>query len=355
MKRLTPILFLLLAGVSHASTIYEVPDDFLIQKESVFSMVKRCTWHFSCYRDGRLGSTITTINASDLIKDSRSTINTNFSNLNTDKLETTSIDTCSEIATIVSGETGTCGSLVLSVSPAFTGTPTFTGLISSASSSFAALLSSYSTSTQATSTYLAVSTLASTSQLTVSLTSSHGGLATFLGGLTSTAGNTTVGVLLGSIDSGGATSFEIPNGASPTVSVTGQVALDTTSDQFIGFGASAKKVYGNGSFYRTITFPGVATTTSWTGTTSIPLGPSGIAETWNSVQCFTDAGTLGVSFNDGTNRFDYIPTASTTVSVFTFTTNNTFTKGEKRYIDIGNPASSPRQISCTVDISYTAD
>src|SRR3990167_1504225 len=34
------------------------------------------------------GATITTINATDLIKDSRSTINTNFANLNADKVET---------------------------------------------------------------------------------------------------------------------------------------------------------------------------------------------------------------------------------------------------------------------------
>ncbi len=38
-------------------------------------------------------STITTINASDLITDSRTVINTNFSNLNTDKIETSVLDT----------------------------------------------------------------------------------------------------------------------------------------------------------------------------------------------------------------------------------------------------------------------
>lgn len=38
-------------------------------------------------------STITTISASDKISDSRGTINTNFSNLNTDKMETSVLDT----------------------------------------------------------------------------------------------------------------------------------------------------------------------------------------------------------------------------------------------------------------------
>lgn len=78
----------------------------------------------------RFGSTITTIQGTDTLSASRSVLNTNFSNLNTDKIESTNIDTCAEIAAIVSGETGTCGSLVLSVSPTFTGVTT----VSSASS-----------------------------------------------------------------------------------------------------------------------------------------------------------------------------------------------------------------------------
>lgn len=43
-------------------------------------------------------STITTINASDLITNSRSVINTNFSNLNTDKIETSYLDTDTALA-----------------------------------------------------------------------------------------------------------------------------------------------------------------------------------------------------------------------------------------------------------------
>jgi len=43
-------------------------------------------------------STITTINASDQITNSRSVINTNFSNLNTDKIETSVIDTDTTLA-----------------------------------------------------------------------------------------------------------------------------------------------------------------------------------------------------------------------------------------------------------------
>lgn len=142
----------------------------------------------------------------------------------------------------------------------------------------------------------------------------------------------------------------IPVGTAPAVQVAGQHAIDTTSDQY--------KYFGNQLNILSPTRTGVisyATSTSWTGTTTLPLGPAPWAETWKSVQCFTDTGTVSVSFYDGTNRFDYIPTASTTVNTFTFTTNNTFTAGEKRYVDIGTPASTPTKISCTIKATITSD
>jgi hypothetical protein len=91
-----------------------------------------------------------------------------------------------------------------------------------------------------------------------------------------------------------------------------------------------------------------STSTAWAGTSTIPLGPAYTAESWSGVRCFTDAGTLNVSFYDGTNRMNAF-TASTTAGQVNFTTNNTFTAGEKRYVDVGTPASSPTKISCTVD------
>jgi len=90
-----------------------------------------------------------------------------------------------------------------------------------------------------------------------------------------------------------------------------------------------------------------ATSSAWTGTTTIPLAPAYVAETWNGVKCFTDAGTLNVSFYDGTNRMDML-NASTTVGTFTLSSNNSFISGEKRYVDIGTPASSPAKISCSI-------
>ena len=91
-----------------------------------------------------------------------------------------------------------------------------------------------------------------------------------------------------------------------------------------------------------------ATSTSWTGTTTVPLGTAYTLETWKGVKCFTDAGTVNVSFTDGTNRMNMF-NASTTIGTVTLSTNNALTAGTKRYVDIGTPATSPTKISCTVD------
>jgi hypothetical protein len=149
-----------------------------------------------------------------------------------------------------------------------------------------------------------------------------------------------------------ASSFlQLPNSASQSPTVVGSCGWDTTSGQLKCGDSAATQVIGNGKFYPSFTY---ASSTAWTGTTTIPLAPAYIGETWNGVMCFTDAGTLNVSFYDGTNRMNML-NASTTVGTFTLSTNNTFTAAEKRYVDIGTPASSPTKISCTVSKSYTAD
>ncbi len=96
-------------------------------------------------------------------------------------------------------------------------------------------------------------------------------------------------------------------------------------------------------------------TTTWTGTTTIYLAPAKGLQTFVDIACETDVGTLGVSVYDGTNRMNYIPTASTTINTFVYSTNNTFIKNETRRVDIGTPASSPKKISCNVKYTYTND
>lgn len=130
----------------------------------------------------------------------------------------------------------------------------------------------------------------------------------------------------------------------------GAIISDTTTKQL------QVMVGGATTTYPTYQFPSFtyATSTAWTGTTTIPLGTAYQAETWSGVQCYTDTGTLNVSFYDGTNRMNMF-NASTTIGTVTLSTNNTFTAAETRKVDIGTPASSPTKISCTVRKTINAD
>jgi hypothetical protein len=64
-------------------------------------------------------------------------------------------------------------------------------------------------------------------------------------------GSTTLGVLAGTIDAGGATSFEIPNGATPTVDANGEIAIDTTVADF----ANGIPIYYSGAVMGIVAMP----------------------------------------------------------------------------------------------------
>lgn len=160
-------------------------------------------------------------------------------------------------------------------------------------------------------------------------------------------------VLAGAWDFGGATGLEIPNGSAPTVDAVGEIALDTTSNLLIVGTSTSASAAGTIPLFQFPAFT-YATATAWTGTTTIPLGTAFQGEDWLSAQCFTDVGTVNVSIYDGTNRMDMF-NASTTVGTVILKTNNSFTAAEKRYIDIGTPASSPTKISCTVKKMISRD
>lgn len=140
--------------------------------------------------------------------------------------------------------------------------------------------------------------------------------------------------------------------AAPTISTNGDVGVDSTSNQFKYQSGGATQVLGNGNFYPAFTI--YSTTTAFTGTTTWPLGPAFVAETWNAIKCFTDVGSVNVRINDGTNLMNNNK-ASTTVGVTALSTNNTFVASEKRYVQIGTPVSSPTRLACTVSKSITAD
>ena len=96
-------------------------------------------------------------------------------------------------------------------------------------------------------------------------------------------------------------------------------------------------------------FTSPATTTTWTATSTWQLGSALTAETWNFIQCNTDASFLNVIITDGTNDMNLIKSSSTP-SLFALTTNNTFTAGEKIFLRAGTTTTATATyISCRVD------
>lgn len=104
MKKIFITLLLILSPTVYAADITLVPQDqgFL---STIVSKIENCTFHISCYFSHPLGSAITTINGTDRITDSRSVINTNFSNLNSTKIEnsTTSMTQLVAVGTLTTG------------------------------------------------------------------------------------------------------------------------------------------------------------------------------------------------------------------------------------------------------------
>lgn len=95
----------------------------------------------------------------------------------------------------------------------------------------------------------------------------------------------------------------------------------------------------------------LATTTTWTGTSttaSLYGDMAAIVAPWTGTftkaSCFTNAGTFTVELTSGTNHA-YLKNASTTAGINTFSLS--MTKGDKMYLQAGNPATSPQRVNCT--------
>lgn len=211
------------------------------------------------------------------------------------------------------------------------------------------------TMTNATATN-ATSTASSITHATISTTLSlFGSVYTTLAGLGNALVNAVTAVTpTGTWDFGGATSIEIVNGASPTIDAIGEIGIDTTSNLLL-YGTSTNS--GGPAVvtpFNTIGF--TYSTSSWTGTTTVYLPMDFQSFDIQQAYCRTDAGTVAVSVSDSSNRMDLIPTASTTINLFKYSsTNSNFTAGEKIEVDIGAPASSPKKIQCSFKKVYVRD
>lgn len=199
--------------------------------------------------------------------------------------------TSSNLATSLSNETGTPGSVVFSVSPTFTGTVT---LANASSTSISGTNLSFTNATATTAFYSA------------------------LGNFTNLFG----------------TNNTFTNSTTTNAHYSGRV--DTASSTHSRLGA--------------ITFTVPATPTTTTATTSFDLGVAMEPQNWQEGSCYTRNNTASFVFTDGTN--DMNPrAASTTVGTFLIGTNNSFTTGEKRAVEVG--ALTNDVLSCSVTVHYS--
>jgi hypothetical protein len=142
------------------------------------------------------------------------------------------------------------------------------------------------------------------------------------------------------------TQFFLPTSATLPTNTAGEMGIDTTSNQLRYFGTATSTIPNYQD--KTIT---IASST-WnsfggTATSTLSLGFAVEAQTWSSIGCYTDTATTTVNFGDGTNWMaDYV--ASTTPSLATVASNNTFTNLEKIYVRISRFSGSPNQLSCTI-------
>lgn len=162
----------------------------------------------------------------------------------------------------------------------------------------------------------------------------------------------------GIIDFGGATSFELPNSADPTVNATGEIALETASSTLRYYDGTREHVIYP---YDVISVTNVASTSvPANGTPSFDTGTStykirnySVPVTIGNYYCETTAGTLNVHFSDGTNDTDTIVASTSGVEDDGSIANATFNPREDMYIEIGSSASSADGLTCTIEIYIT--
>lgn len=155
-----------------------------------------------------------------------------------------------------------------------------------------------------------------------------------------------------------ATSLQIPNGSSQTPTAAGYIAQDTTNNQIVFGKAGTTGVLDE---RRAITLA-YATTTTWTGTTTVGyqiVFPYASTITGGYCTVLPAAATVNAQLIYAnptaftTVNVPMIP-ASTTPGLWAIGSNNTPTAGATSTLQFGTPASSPTSASCTFLYTVTA-
>lgn len=156
------------------------------------------------------------------------------------------------------------------------------------------------------------------------------------------------------------TFLNIPNAADPSVTTTGDIAMNTTA-------ASSSIRYYDGTAERVLNSI-VSKPLVYASSTLAYIGSYGTAGTTTvlvlnnlrpmtiySFYCKTDTGTAYVRFGDGTNWTTEKQCTSSGVSSGVLASNNTFTIREDFKVQVGTSASNPNIITITADVRDDAD
>lgn len=149
------------------------------------------------------------------------------------------------------------------------------------------------------------------------------------------------------------TGLQIPNSSNPTPTISGYITQSTNAPYQIHTGNNAA---GTTVFDPRVAFTfGIATSTTWTGTTTAPSVPIPTGLTWTSISCTVQpsGATLNAQYQYAnptayTSVFPTMIPASTTPGVYVLSSNNTPTTNATSTISFGTPTGSPTNASCTL-------
>lgn len=165
-----------------------------------------------------------------------------------------------------------------------------------------------------------------------------------------------VNTITGAVDWGGITSFEIPNGASPSVNATGELAVDTTSDFFVvgDSGGTARGIPTEQKIW-SVTVASTSPAFIDGSTLAIPVELEGY--TMSAIRCKVDGGTSKViAVEDASaNSTEDITCAGSVTSDDGTITNASVTAEEEMYIDFGATTGAVDSVSISTFGHWTID